>query len=172
MDDPESPVRTVDLTGHRFRRAVYEATCFRISSVRRDDLQARRLWWMFAATRSWLGSNWDTLSVFWASELTGHGSPMPEIPSSSIIAAHARLVNSFVAMVHVASWQDCSDGYGSGLRSVASMARSGSLCARAFRAPFGCVMASSARAAQHDRAGGIEVIDLYGAPPDRRLQGG
>lgn len=117
---PESlQSRTVDLyRAESFPdRWVHEATL--LENVEASDAtvcQHGGLWWMFAATRSWRGSNWDTLSVFWAPELAGPWQPHAGNP---ILVDHrcARPAGDFFHH-DGALWrpaQDCSEGYGSGL---------------------------------------------------------
>lgn len=117
---PESlQSRTVDLyRAESFPdRWVHEATL--LENVEASDAtvcQHGGMWWMFAATRSWRGSNWDTLSVFWAAELVGPWHPHAGNP---ILVDHrcARPAGDFFRH-NDALWrpaQDCSEGYGTGL---------------------------------------------------------
>ncbi len=146
---------------------VHEATL--LQDIEASDATICRhggLWWMFAATRSWLGSNWDTLSVFWASELTGPWQPHAGNP---ILVDHrcARPAGEFFRR-DGALWrpvQDCSDGYGSGL----AFCRIDALDLQSVRQSVQSTIRLRDGKVQRgphsvNRAGGIEVIDLYGAP--------
>lgn len=117
---PESlQSRTVDLyRAERFPdRWVHEAIL--LENVEASDAtvcQHDGLWWMFAATRTWRGSNWDTLSVFWAPDLAGPWQPHAGNP---ILVDHrcARPAGDFFHY-DGSLWrpaQDCSEGYGTGL---------------------------------------------------------
>lgn len=146
-------------------RWVHEATL--LENVEASDAtvcQHGGLWWMFAATRSWRGSNWDTLSVFWAPELAGPWQPHAGNP----ILVDRRCARPAGDFFHYngALWrpaQDCSEGYGSGLafcridaldREVVSQSMHNTVRLRdggVLRGPHSL-----------NRTSTIEAIDLYG----------
>lgn len=168
---PESlQSRTVDL----YRavsfpdRWVHEATL--LENVEASDAtvcQHGGLWWMFAATRSWRGSNWDTLSVFWAPQLAGPWQPHAGNP---ILIDHrcARPAGDFFHH-DGALWrpaQDCSEGYGTGL----AFCRIDALDRESVRQSVHNTVRlrdEGVRRGPHslNRTSTIEVIDLYGTSP-------
>jgi hypothetical protein len=143
---------------------VHEATL--LDGIEASDatvVQHNGLWWMFAATRQWLGSNWDTLSVFWAQRLQGPWLPHDGNPIT-IDSRSARPAGHFFHHGG-ALWrpaQDCSDGYGSGLAlcrvEQLSPDRIVESVQHVIRLRDGTV---SRGPHTLNRAGGIEVIDLY-----------
>ncbi|WP_024574583.1 MULTISPECIES: hypothetical protein [unclassified Afipia] len=166
---PESlQSRTVDLyRAERFPdRWVHEATLLQNVEVSDATVcQHGGLWWMFAATRSWRGSNWDTLSVFWAPELIGPWQPHAGNP---ILLDHrcARPAGDFFHH-DGALWrpaQDCSEGYGTGLAfcriDLLDLENVRQSVQKTVRVRDGGV-----RRGPHslNRTSTIETIDLYGA---------
>lgn len=161
--------RTVELyRAERFPdRWTHETTL--LADIEASDATVCRhggLWWMFAATREWQGSNWDSLGVFFAERLKGPWHPHPDNPV--LIDSHgARPAGQFFHHGG-ALWrpaQDCSENYGTGL----------SLC-RIDRLDTGAVTQTVEAGVRlrgagvtrgphtFNRAGDIEVIDLLGSP--------
>ena len=168
---PESlQSRTVDLyRAESFPgRWVHEATL--LENIEASDAtvcQHGGLWWMFAATRSWRGSNWDTLSVFWAPELAG---PWQSHAGNPILVDHrcARPAGDFFHH-NGALWrpaQDCSEGYGTGL----AFCRIDALDRESVRQSVHNTVRlrdGGVRRGPHslNRTSAVEAIDLYGASP-------
>lgn len=143
---------------------VLEATL--LDGIEASDatlVQHDGLWWMFVATRQWLGSNWDTLSVFWAERLQGPWLPHDGNPIT-IDSRCARPAGQFFHH-EGALWrpaQDCSEGYGSGLAlcrvEELGLDRVVESVQHVIRMRDGAV---SRGPHTLNRAGGIEAIDLY-----------
>lgn len=146
-------------------RWVHEATLL-------DDIEAsdatlcrhRGRWWMFAATRAWWGSNWDTLSVFFADRLQGPWRPHPANPV--VIDRRSARPAGQLFQHGDALWrpaQDCSENYGTGL----SLCRIDRLDAEAIGQtllhPIRLRGDGVSRGPHtFNRCGTVEVIDLFG----------
>lgn len=121
-------------------------------------------WWMFAATRDWLGSNWDTLSVFQAERLQGPWRPHPANPV--LIDSRSARPAGQVFRHGGALWrpaQDCSDGYGAGL-AICRIDRLDDEVVRQSVEAVVRMRGEDVSRGPHtlNRGAGIEVIDLYG----------
>lgn len=145
-------------------RWVLEATL--LDGIEASDatvVQHDGLWWMFVATRQWLGSNWDTLSVFWARHLQGPWLPHDGNPII-IDSRSARPAGQFFHH-EGALWrpaQDCSEGYGSGLALCRVEELGLDRVAQSVQQVIRMRDSAVSRGPHTlNRAGGIETIDLF-----------
>lgn len=165
---PESSSnRTVELyRAERFPdRWVKEAVL--LDGILADDatlLEHAGRFWMFASVRDWpQASSWEALGLFYADALEGpwqahEGNPVLLDPTAARPAG--AMFQHKGALIRPA--QDCRDGYGAGL----AFARVDRLDEQGFtQTVVGRVAPRTGKTKglhTYNRAGGVEVIDLYG----------
>jgi len=119
--------------------------------------------WMFAGVRDWQASSWEALGLYHAEALTGPwqahaGNPVLLDPAAARPAGALFLHDGQL----IRPAQDCRDGYGTGL----AFARVDRLDEQGFAQQVVARVTPQTRATKglhtYNRAGDVEVIDLFG----------
>ena len=138
-----------------------------MDDIRADDatiFRHRGRFWIFAATSRWQSSQWDTLSLFHAATL--HGPWIPHPKNSILTDARSARPGGALFSRDGALWrpaQDCTGGYGAGL----SLCRIERLDEEHYEQKLHKTLTCPGPAGKTglhtlNRAGGLEVIDLFG----------